>query len=350
MTKKSGHVSRSDGGAVVVTGAGGYLGNVLVHRLLAENRPVVALDRFFFGDLLPEHPLLRRLVLDTRLIQPATLEGAQAVIDLAAVSNDATGDHFAQQTIEINHRARVTTARAARQAGVPRYILPSSCSVYGIAEGVVDEESPLRPLTTYAKANLAAEEGILGLEHEHFTPVALRLATLYGWSARLRLDLVANNMSWRAVRGEDLEVFGSGEQLRPLLHVEDAAEAIVRALDAREKDVRGQVLNVGDANVSIRELAAIVADVSGSALGRTISVRYRSVADERSYAVNFERIAGLLGFRPRIPLRAGLAGLMEKFRGTAFRADSRNFTLDWYRALEAQGRGLRTLNDETASA
>ncbi|MDF2781825.1 MAG: UDP-glucose 4-epimerase, partial [Geminicoccaceae bacterium] len=176
---------------VLVTGAGGYIGTSLVPMLLAAGYKVRALDRFFFGrDLLPEHEQLERIQADSRRLEPAYFEGVDHVIDLVAISNDPSGELFQDATYQINHESRVHCATLAKAAGVKRYVLPSSCSIYGFQDPGVrcDEGYATNPLTTYAKANELAEQGVLPLADGRFCVVVLRQATVYGYSPRMRFD------------------------------------------------------------------------------------------------------------------------------------------------------------------
>ena len=184
---------------ILVTGAGGYIGTTLVPMLLAEGHCVTAVDRFFFGEeLLAEHPSLGLVRQDCRRLESDLFHNIDAVIDLVAISNDPSGELFGDVTYQINHEARVSCAKLAKDNGVKRYILPSSCSIYGFqAEGVIaDEDSPTNPLTNYAKANLLAEEGVLPLADENFCVVVLRQSTVYGYSPRMRFDLAINGMTY----------------------------------------------------------------------------------------------------------------------------------------------------------
>ncbi|TMJ11202.1 MAG: SDR family oxidoreductase, partial [Bacillati bacterium ANGP1] len=180
--------------SLLVTGAGGYIGSVLTRMLLEHGDSVTAVDRFFFGrqTLPPDDGRLRVIEGDIRTLQQAELRGIDAVIDLAALSNDPAGELESEKTWAINHAGRVRIATLAKQAGVPRYILPSSCSVYGFQEGLLDERSPVNPLTTYAKANRQAEGDTLALADAGFCVVVLRQATVYGLSPRMRFDLAIN--------------------------------------------------------------------------------------------------------------------------------------------------------------
>ncbi|MCX7948454.1 MAG: SDR family oxidoreductase, partial [candidate division WOR-3 bacterium] len=174
---------------VLVTGAGGYIGSVLVPKLLQRGYEVIAVDRFFFGkDKLKQTDGLYIVQEDVRFMKPDLLKGVDFVVDLVAISNDPTGERFNEATWQINYQARVRTAKLSKNMGVKRYILPSSCSIYGFQEEMVDEESPTNPLTTYAKANEKAEKDILPLADKDFVVVVLRQATVFGYSPRMRFD------------------------------------------------------------------------------------------------------------------------------------------------------------------
>jgi len=220
---------------VLVTGAGGYIGTTLVPALLEQGYQVRALDRYFFGkNLLAKDPGIEVVQEDSRKIRAEHLAGTEAVVDLAALSNDPSGELFQKETWEINCEARVRAAKLAKEMGVRRYILPSSCSVYGFqANGhAVCETSVTNPLTTYAKANRAAEEGILPLGDGQFCVVVIRQATVFGYSPRMRFDLAINGMTYGAWKTGVLPLMRDGSQWRPMLHVKDAAAAICFLLRA----------------------------------------------------------------------------------------------------------------------
>ncbi|MGH2551599.1 MAG: NAD-dependent epimerase/dehydratase family protein [Thermomicrobiales bacterium] len=318
---------------VLVTGAGGYIGTTLVPMLLGQGFSVRAVDRFFFGqDLLPSHAALECIKEDTRQMSPDRLEGVDYVIDLAALSNDPSGELFQDATWAINHRARANTARLAKQAGVKRYILPSSCSVYGFQEqGVVaDEETSPNPLTTYAKANLRAEQDVLPLGSSDFAAIVIRQATVYGYSPRMRFDLAINGMTFGAWKTGRLPLMRDGTQWRPMVHVRDTAAAMCFLLAAESSRVNGKIFNVGseENNYQLLPLAETVA----SNIGKSVELDWYGDPDHRSYRVSFSRIEAL-GYRAVLSAADGVREIVAALETGLLDRTTKTITLDWYQEL-----------------
>jgi nucleoside-diphosphate-sugar epimerase len=277
---------------VLVTGHHGYIGSVLAPALREAGHEVVGLDTFYyrgcdFGDGSPFEPVRTA---DLRDVQPADLEGFDAVVHLAALSNDPLGDFNQNWTYAINRDGTIALARAAKKAGARRFVFASSCSMYGAAEGdaALTEAAPLRPLTPYAESKVAAEEALPGLAGDDFVPVSMRNATVYGVSPRLRLDIVLNNLvAWAHTTGA-IRLQSDGSSWRPLIHVRDVALAALTLLEAPDDIVRGQAFNIGSAaqNYRIRELAEIVHDRLPQC---EVTFAEGASADPRSYRVDFSK-------------------------------------------------------------
>jgi dTDP-4-amino-4,6-dideoxygalactose transaminase/nucleoside-diphosphate-sugar epimerase len=291
---------------VLVSGGAGYLGSVLVPRLLDDGHQVDVFDRFIFGREplagVLGHPRLRLIEGDvTRLAQQnGFLEGVDAIIHLAALSNDPSCDLRPEQTERVNFDGTMELARRAARAGVRRFIFSSSCSVYGSNPSpLVDERSEPHPVSLYAKKKEEAERALFALSAPGMTITALRLATLYGLSPRMRFDLAVNLMTMNAVTRRAIFILGGGEQWRPFVHLTDASEAFALALEADARAVDHQAFNVGsdDNNYQVHELASIVRDALPH-LGVTVT-KVPDDTDPRSYRVSFAKVGQQLGFRVR---------------------------------------------------
>jgi nucleoside-diphosphate-sugar epimerase len=304
---------------VLLTGSHGYVGSVTERVLLGAGHDVVGLDALLYeGCDLPGTATDARpaVVRDVRDVGAADLEGFDAVVHLAALSNDPIGELSPELTRAINFEASVALARAARDAGASRFVFASSCSMYGASDtdALVDEEAPLRPLTAYAESKVLAEEAIAGLAGDGFSPVFMRNATAYGVSPRLRLDIVLNNLvAWALTTGR-VRIMSDGTPWRPLVHVEDIALATAALLDAPREAVHAQAFNVGgsDENYQVRELAELAREAAG---GAEVEYAGSGDPDPRSYRVSFAKLARALpGLRLRWRARAGAQELAAAYR------------------------------------
>ncbi len=324
---------------VLITGAGGYIGTALAEALLADGNTVVGLDRYFFGeDLLADiasNPRFRLVRKDIRDVEAEDFEGVEAVCDLAALSNDPTGEIDPELTNDINHLGRLRVATKARAAGVGRYILASSCSVYGHAKRTrLDECSEPNPVSTYAKANLAAERSVLPLATPDFGVTVLRQATVYGISRRMRFDLAVNLMTLNAVEKGKIFVLGGGKQWRPFVHIQDAVQAFAAALGADMELVNGQIFNIGSLNTQILQLAYIVRENIPFPLDLQV---VPDDPDKRDYNVSFEKARRTLGYEARRAPAEGVREIYEGLKTGTISAGPKTYTVAWYRKLiEAQ--------------
>lgn len=324
-----------EGKTVLVTGGGGFLGSVLVPFLIERGYRVKVLDRFFFGKetLASVASNLNCTLIedDIRWFPKELLRGVDAVIDCAALSNDPAADLDPELTMAINAEGRIRTARMARDMGVQRYILASSCSVYGFQDGVLDETAALRPLTTYARAAETAESRVLALSRADFFVSVLRQGTLYGMSPRMRFDLAVNAMVRSVFREGVIHIWG-GLQWRPFAHVSDSARAFIAVLEADPTLVGGEVFNVGATgqNFQIGNLAKLVAEAVG--VPTVINVRENAV-DERSYRVTGDKIFRHLGFLPLVTPAEGAAEVFTALRNGIVADSLKTSTVEWYRLL-----------------
>jgi nucleoside-diphosphate-sugar epimerase len=279
---------------VLVTGHHGYIGSVLAPALREAGHDVAGLDAFLYAgcDFGEDPPFAPALATDVRDVTAAALEGFDAVVHLAALSNDPIGDLNADWTYAINRDASISLARAARDAGVRRFVFASSCSMYGAAEGdaLVDEQAPLRPLTPYAESKVQAEEAILELANERFAAVSMRNATAYGVSPRLRLDIVLNTLvAWAHATGA-IRLQSDGTSWRPLVHIRDITAATLALLEAPVEAVAGEAFNIGtdEQNYRVRTLAEVVRERLPEC---DVTFAEGAGTDPRSYRVDFAKFA-----------------------------------------------------------
>lgn len=320
---------------ILVTGAGGYIGSTLSSMLLDAGYRVIGLDRYFFGTAFLEdifaHPQFTPIKRDIRDITPADFEGVDGVCDLAALSNDPSGDLDPNLTHAINHHGRVRVAKAAREAGVRRYVLASSCSVYGQADSTdLLEEFEPKPLTVYAKANLAAERDILPLAGDKFVVTVLRQATVFGLSRRMRFDLVINLMTLNAVQKGQIFVLGGGKQWRPIVHVADTSRAFMHVLESDPCVINGEVYNVGATNTQVLSLAYIVRENIPFPLQMQV---VPDDPDKRNYNVSFEKIRKALGYRAKHTAADGVREVYDALKTGRTGPDPHTYTVNWYKQL-----------------
>ena len=318
---------------VLVTGGGGYIGSALCPMLVERGYDVTVLDRFFFGkEMLSEIDGRAKMIKgDTRWYDPSLISGIDVVMDLAALSNDPTGELNQEMTMDINYKARVRTAKLAKKAGIGRYILASSVSVYGFKNEVVDEKSEVNPLTTYAKANYLAESDILPLAGDRFHPTALRQSSVYGYAKRMRFDISLNSMVLNKFQGKKIQLMRDGNQKRPIIHVKDTARAFIEVMEADPEEVSGEIFNVGsnDQNFRLYDLVKLVSDT----LGVPMEFDWYGFPDYRSYTVSFDKISKQLGYKVEHPPREGVKEVYGRLQDGIIKPDVRNITLEWYKHL-----------------
>ncbi len=300
---------------VLVTGGAGYVGSVLVPKLLAAGHRVRVLDLYLYGDhvldAVRDHPGLEQVkgdIRDTELLR-RVLPGCQAVIHLACISNDPSFELDPDLGRSINYDAFFGLVDASKAAGVARFVYASSSSVYGVKPGQdVTEDLSLEPLTDYSKYKALCEQVLLDRRAPGFTTLTLRPATVCGYSPRLRLDLAVNVMAAHAHFNRSIKVFGGG-QMRPNLHIEDMTDLYLRTLEWPDEAIDGRTYNAGYQNHTVGEIADIVRGV----MGEDVGIVTTPTDDNRSYHISSERIRRDLGFVPRHTIQEAVQDLKEAF-------------------------------------
>lgn len=302
---------------IFVTGTEGYLGSLLAPLLMQRGHEVIGLDTGFYkvGWLYNATELTpKTLNKDLRQITEEDLQGVEAIVHMAELSNDPAGQLSPNITYDINHKGSVRLANLAKSAGVRRFVYMSSCSVYGVAtEGDVTEESPVNPQTAYAECKTFVERDVQPLADDNFSPTFMRNATAFGASPRMRFDIVLNNLAGLAWTTKEIKMTSDGTPWRPLVHALDICKAIVCTLESPRDIVHNQIFNVGDTaqNYRVKQIAEIIADVFE---GCKLSFG-ESGSDNRSYRVSFEKINTTLpGFKCEWNAELGAKQLYDLFK------------------------------------
>jgi nucleoside-diphosphate-sugar epimerase len=300
---------------VLVIGGAGFVGSVLIPKLLDRDYDVTVLDAFLYGnDAVVEHAGRRRITFvrgDIRSVESVTRAArhADAVVHLGGLVGDPSCALDEDLTLGINLRSTGMIAEVARGLGIERLVFASSCAVYGASDGLLDETSDVAPVSTYARTKAESEQIIFDMATEEFAPTALRFGTFYGLSPRPRFDLVVNLLAAKAISEGSISIFGGG-QWRPFIHVEDGSDAILAALDAPLDVVRGQAFNVGSQNHTLADVADMIASVTP---GLEV-VREKSADVEANYRVSFTKLQEQLGFDAQQTLLDGIRQIQDAVR------------------------------------
>jgi nucleoside-diphosphate-sugar epimerase len=316
---------------VLITGGAGYVGHVLTPRLLAAGYKVTVYDALYFGARFPNVPELTVIqgdIRDTARLAEA-MQGQDAVLHLACISNDASFELDENLSKTINYDCFAPMVKAARDAGVKRFVYASSSSVYGVSDSPdVTEEHPLVPLTLYNKFKGLCEPELWKYMADDFTCVVIRPATICGYSPRTRLDLSVNILTNHAVNKGEITVFG-GSQMRPNLHVDDMVDAYELMLEAPHEKIHGEIFNIGFQNHSIADIAQIVKRVVEEEMPEKGDIKITTTLsnDTRSYHVNSDKVRRVLGFVPKRSIEDAARDLTRAFRNHLL---PKSFDDDWY--------------------
>ena len=311
---------------ILVTGSEGYIGSVLMPMLIDKGYDVVGLDTCYYseGNLnntqFPLYPLIN---MDIRDIKESDLSNKNysAIIHLAALSNDPLGMLDEQLTYDINYKATEKIAKLAKNVGIKRFIFASSCSLYGQGgDNALTEESPSNPQTAYGKSKVFAEQKISKLADDNFSPVFMRNATAFGFSPRMRFDIVVNSLSGFAKIDNEIKILGDGKPWRPLIHIKDISRSIIAVLKAKREIIHNQSFNVGDNNENY-QIITIAEKVKGYFPNCNISIATKDAGDTRDYNVSFNKLNDALNFKCIWSLDKGIDELKCEYENSKLNRD-----------------------------
>lgn len=303
---------------VLITGGAGFIGSILVSRLLKSGYKVIVLDRLMFGVDPLKHfmknpdPNLSIIIGDIRNEDDVNraLDFADAVIHLAAIVGDPACAADSDLAVNVNFNATVRLADMCKKRKIRRFIFASTCSVYGVGkQDILDEESEVNPVSLYAETRLYGERGILSLADQNFSPVLLRLGTLFGLSPRMRFDIIINYLTQKAEKEKKISIFG-GDQWRPLLHVEDAARAFQTVMESPIAKIENQIFNVGLINMQIKDIGKKIQD---NIPGTELEI-IEKLSDKRSYNVKFDKIKATLNFQAEKSIESGILEISKALK------------------------------------
>jgi nucleoside-diphosphate-sugar epimerase len=326
------------GQRILLAGGAGYIGSVLVPRLLNRGYRVRVLDRLYFGEdsLAAVKDQIELVVADIRDIPDSALDDIDGVFNLAGLSNDPTAEFNPEANWQMNAVATEALGRACVERGIERYVFASSCSLYdGLPPGMHGEDAPIEPRAAYATSKRYGEEKLLELAEDGLCPVILRNGTVYGWSPRMRFDLVVNTFVKDALLGGTLKLHGGGWMWRPLVDVQDCADAMIAAYEAPESKVRGEIFNVVHSNYQIRELAMIVAG-SVQLSGRQVTLEeVPALKLTRNYECANAKLSTTLGFIPRRSVLEVVTDVLDHLDpdNRVFLTDPRAYNIRWLELL-----------------
>jgi len=315
VTPRNAYPAKNGNGRILVVGGAGYIGSLLVERLLQSGYKVRVLDALLYGrePLRPveKHDNFQLMVGDCRNIRDVVkaVQGVETIVDLAAIVGDPACEQDRESALEINYGATRMLIEVAKGHGANRFLFASSCSVYGATDQEMDERSAVNPISLYAQTKVDSERALLDSRSDDFHPTILRFATVFGLGYRPRFDLVVNLLSARAKQDGRITIF-NGQQWRPFIHVRDVVEAILQALEAPVRLVSGEIFNVGDSrlNHTLQQIAEIIAEIFPGT-----TVEHVANSDRRNYRVNFDKIRNRLGFSTSYTIRQGVHELQRAF-------------------------------------